>query len=312
MVAHALTLKSEKHYRQRVPAELCGNVLRAVPSMASASIRMAMEGRSSARGRKPRWLERASDVRFVDLQGNDDPVLYFEAPTLGEAAEEVYRQEEIWPTRPEPNQTGFDLFAQVIQELTRQNTNSDRFDYSLLRQISRFGNTVGKNLDELTISGEDLTDIEATVNRQVVDSAGALADTTPTPQRVRIAGQLDMVRASTHSFEIKLEDGRPIHGWTSAEVFDRLQGMLREQVVVLGRAVYRPSGDLLRVDADEIQPASGDVSMWSHIPQPSGKRLTRSELRKTQGPRSGVSAILGQWPGDETDEEIEQALEEIS
>ena len=50
---------------------------------------------------------------------------------------------------------------------------------------------------------------------------------------MRIAGQLDMVRASTHSFEIKLKDGRPVHGWTSAEVFDRLQGMLREQVIVL-------------------------------------------------------------------------------
>ncbi len=36
------------------------------------------------------------------------------------------------------------------------------------------------------------------------------------------------------------------------------------------------------------------------------------ELHKRQGPRSGVAAIIGRWPGDETDEEIDKALAAIS
>ena len=35
-------------------------------------------------------------------------------------------------------------------------------------------------------------------------------------------------------------------------------------------------------------------------------------LRKSQGTRSGMAAIMGRWPGDETEEEIEAALEHIS
>ena len=31
-----------------------------------------------------------------------------------------------------------------------------------------------------------------------------------------------------------------------------------------------------------------------------------------QGPHSGVNAIIGRWPGDETDEQIAAALEELS
>jgi len=35
-------------------------------------------------------------------------------------------------------------------------------------------------------------------------------------------------------------------------------------------------------------------------------------LRKPQGTRSGMAAIMGRWPGEETEEEIEAALEQIS
>jgi hypothetical protein len=31
-----------------------------------------------------------------------------------------------------------------------------------------------------------------------------------------------------------------------------------------------------------------------------------------QGPRSGINAIFGRWPGDESDEEIMEALERLS
>lgn len=41
--------------------------------------------------------------------------------------------------------------------------------------------------------------------------------------------------------------------------------------------------------------------------------LARAELDPTNQPqpsKGGVAAIMGKWPGDETDEEIEQALAE--
>jgi hypothetical protein len=35
-------------------------------------------------------------------------------------------------------------------------------------------------------------------------------------------------------------------------------------------------------------------------------------LRKPQGTKSGINAIIGKWPGDETEEEITAILEELS
>jgi hypothetical protein len=71
-------------------------------------------------------------------------------------------------------------------------------------------------------------------------------------------------------------------------------------------------GALLRIDAERIEPATGDVSLWSRAPTPTFQELDGRKLSVPQGPRSGVSAIWGQWPGDETDEEFNDALSHLS
>ena len=42
------------------------------------------------------------------------------------------------------------------------------------------------------------------------------------------------------------------------------------------------------------------------------KPTVQSDFRQPQGPDSGLNAILGQWPGDETDDEIAAELENLS
>ncbi|MGH7149812.1 MAG: hypothetical protein ACREIU_03900, partial [Planctomycetota bacterium] len=59
-------------------------------------------------------------------------------------------------------------------------------------------------------------------------------------------------------------------------------------------------------------PAAGDISIWSEEPRPLEARLDVRELTEPQGLQSGVNAIFGRWPGEEPDEEIASALEELS
>jgi hypothetical protein len=41
-------------------------------------------------------------------------------------------------------------------------------------------------------------------------------------------------------------------------------------------------------------------------------KLDIAALHQPQGPDSGINAIIGKWPGDESDEEILALLEELS
>jgi hypothetical protein len=86
-----------------------------------------------------------------------------------------------------------------------------------------------------------------------------------------------------------------------------------KQVVLSGTAVYRPSGALLRIEADHLGAASDvDLDLWSSEPKPLETEMDVHSLRRPQGPRSGINAIFGQWPGDETEEQLLADLEEIS
>ncbi len=135
---------------------------------------------------------------------------------------------------------------------------------------------------------------------------------TPSPQRVRIVGQLDGLIASTQRFSVLLDSGEKLVGVFASEQIDAMQELWRKRVLVLGTAVYRASGRLLRIDAEAVKPGENEQPIFSRMPSPPRTKFDTSKVRKPQGPKSGISAIIGKWPGDETEEEITAMLEELS
>jgi hypothetical protein len=311
-LTQTITLASDHHFGRRLPPEAVGHVLTVLPAVVRQSISMAFRGRSKVRGPRPRWLAAAADVRFVDHQGNGVSTLCFEAPTLGEAAGELYDQQEFWPTRPDPGLTGLDLLGEVVRDVAARNEDSDRFDKGLLGSLIDFRRVLNGTFQEVRLDPSRAGWPPAVINPSVLVTARTFRESTPAPQRVRVVGTLDMVRASTQSFALRLDNGEEVRGvLVSGTVVDAAT-CLNRRVLVLGRAVYRASGRLLRIDAETITSADGESSLWSRVPPPRTRRLDSSALRVSQGPRSGVSAIIGRWPGDETDEEISDWLESTS
>jgi len=84
------------------------------------------------------------------------------------------------------------------------------------------------------------------------------------------------------------------------------------QVLVLGDAVFSPSSELLRIEAEQISIAAGESRIWSRVPVSAKTSLVRSDLVQVQNAHSGLAAIIGKWPGEESDEEVEDALRLLS
>lgn len=136
---------------------------------------------------------------------------------------------------------------------------------------------------------------------------------TPRPRRVRLAGMVTAIRYSDLAFTLVLASGELIRGVVPNGDPDELARHFGRLVIVSGTARFRPSGTLLRVEAEQLAPAGVDeLEAWSQLPVPLDAEPPRARLRQPQGPRSGINAILGAWPGDETDGEILRLLEEIS
>ena len=152
------------------------------------------------------------------------------------------------------------------------------------------------------------------MNQEVVDFAKEMRVTSPKPQRIRITGRLDMVRVSTNSFALKLDDGQEVRGVLTRGDIREVATLLvsNRRALVIGWVVYRPSGRVLRIDADFVEDGSDEPGVWSHLPEPQGRVLDTIQLRRPQGPRNGIAAVIGRWPGDEDDRTISEALERIS
>ncbi|MCK4324196.1 MAG: hypothetical protein KAW89_06665, partial [Armatimonadetes bacterium] len=238
----------------------------------------------------------------------------FDAPRFGEAAGKVYDQLELWPTgRPSPEDTGFDVLGDILCDLSQDDSDSDRFDHQLLRGLTAFSNVVNGYFQEMFITGGRYPkEHPAILNERTIATAREFYSTTPSPTAARVVGKLDMVCISSQSFGLELKDGAKVRGALAAGQIVELRGLLGERVVVLGEAVFRTSGNLLRIDGESIRPAGDESFVWSRIPRPSMRALDVGKLRRRQGPRSGVSAVIGHWPGDESDEEIHAALRELS
>jgi hypothetical protein len=309
-VTQTITLISDQHYGCRLPSEALGNTLKAIPEAVERSISMAFLGRSTFRGSRPAWLLAAADIRFVDHLGDDASTLVFEVPRLGDAASQLYRyQEFFWSRHPGPDDTGFDLLGDV----DNRNEDSNRYDPPLLRRLAAFRTVLDRTFDEMRIVGHRYTaERPARLTRETVTNAQELYSRSLMPQRARIAGTLDMIRASTQAFTLKLDDGQEVQGVLAEGNFGALKDLLRQPVLVLGWVVYRASGHVLRIEADEIHPATARDRFFATLPKPRRRRFNLRNVLREQGHKRGVEAILGQWPGNETDDAIEQALEEIS
>lgn len=273
---------------------------------------MALRNRSSLRN-GPKWLAKAGDIRFVDHGGNGTSVLYFEAPTLKEAAQELYEQGEFWPSRPDGDDTGFDLLGDVLADVTATNDDSDHFDPALLKRLLRFARFFKGPFQEIDLTSRRYdAHHPARITAATLETVRAFLGETPAPRRVRLVGRLDMIRVSTQTFAVRLDTGEDIPGVLADGTIDQAKTLLDRRVLILGKAIFRASGRVLRINADSIMLGEGEPSLWSRVPKAGAFSLDSDKLRKPQGPRSGMAAILGKWPGNETEEELQASLERLS
>lgn len=315
MVEHTLALRGEACHGRRARPEVVGTVLVYVKPMIQDTVRMSFLRSSRTKGRPLSELRAAWDVQFLGQTGGpgDCTLLQFEAPSLGTAAPRLFEQGILWDEGLDQGDTAFDLMGHMIADVANRRVDSDRYDTPLLNRVARFHRAFERGLEAIEVSGHRLpSEAPPIIDHSVIESARSLAAETPAPKRVRVQGTLDMIRVSDHAFELILKDSNRVQAvWIGNKVV-QLRELLNQPVVIEGDAVFRPSGRLLRVDTQAIDAASERDAFFSALPEPGGRATRRSEHLQRQTRRSGFNGIFGQWPGDETQDELLAALEELS
>jgi hypothetical protein len=276
---------------------------------AEQAVRLRGEGRSTAQGRLPGWVERAARFEVVGLREGSTEVL-LEAATLQDAAPERFGQGDLFP-RLDGSRSGLDLFAESLADALAAKADSELYDDGLIRTFEGFGRVLRLGVDGVEVRA----DRTVRVDPEGVEACRRLRKAIPPSRKVRVAGKLDLLRHSDLVFTLVLEAGDVIRGVVAGDGLEpaRLGALWGQPVQVWGLARFRPSGAILRVEAERIEPAGeAELAMWSAVPAPLDGPGEPAALHVPQGRRSGLTAIVGQWPGDETDEEVMDALDALS
>lgn len=279
------------------------------------AVRMGFLHSSRAKGRLPLGVRAASDVRFIGLAAVDGEatLLRFEIPTFGEAAADYFKQAQLWEDGPKPEETAFELFAGALDDVRSRRAESNRYDLGMLRSIRRYKGLFTKGgLARITMPDVARRD-RSQLDTEVLTIAGELADVTPIPRRIRVAGRLDLMGASQGVLKIHLDAGAVITAlWQGEEPLDSLAQFFNRDVLCEGTGMFRPSGSLLRIDADALALAEGQVDAFRTVPVAVPNSDVARAARARQGEPNPYASFLGSIPAEESDEDFARAIESMS
>ena len=312
LIERTCELRGSEGLGGRPRPELIGPVLGRMHDTLLDAVRMGFLHSSHACGRIPLCLKQAADVRFIGhAAGRDDStILRFEVPEFGSVAEELFEQGQLWDSGPKPEQTAFDLLAGSLHDVRQMKKNSGRFDHALLRRFANYRRLLRRGLTSIALPDTNMT--EESIDEPLSEAAESLFRETPPARRVRMCGRLDSLTVSKRVLGLYLEDGNPVTAVWTSEGFVDLADFLDKQIVIEGLAEFRPSGTLLRVDADAIRDASAGDSSFSTIPMPEVHRNYQKAAATVRPGQKPYASIFGLIPGEESDEVFAAAVAELS
>ncbi len=259
------------------------------------SLRLRVEGRSTAQGPRPRWSMASHAVSVRSLE-HGSIELDLSTPSLGELFQSnpFWSQQNLFLVRPDPAQTPLDLFAESVRDAVRGHDDADTLDAPLLSHIASVSTLLDAGAESIILGfgGENFSEVH--LERAQLPQIVAMSARAPETRRVRIAGELDTLSISTGAF-ILLVDGAPLRGMMARMKPSEARDLLGTRVLTEGELVYRPSGRPLRLDAAWMRPATdADRDLWSSLPS------TGRPRRQASPPPEGWAAIFqGLEPEDD-------------
>jgi len=295
-----------------IDAVMLRDILDALISVASRTLRLSVEGISSRPGPKPSWVD--DSVRFIVRGiGEGSTVLPIDVLSLGDTTGSIIRQQDFWMGKPSPDDTALSLVGRTIQDIERKNRESQRYDRGVLKALAAFGRVI-TNGEVIHVKNRNNHRRIFSITREHIHHAEALERDIPAPRGVVLSAHLDMIEHSQRSFTLLTEDGKKIRGSTSAVAEERLRDLCGKEVTLQGQAHFTAAGSLRFIEAQVIRAFQEGDRLFKKTKKELAEELLKEDVNSKQRLRSGdvgqaLQELRGTWPGDESIDEILNALD---
>ncbi len=210
-----------------------------------------------------------------------------------------------------PSLTPMSLFMETFRGAVNENMNDSSYEWldrPLLSELKCF-RKVFLNDDETIRFANRGSIPELSLNQNDFKKISTLEDLTPESREIALSGRLDELRYTGYRIRLDTPQGTVngvIKEGLKHEDVSRFWG---KNITISGRAHFKPGGKLSFVEVSRISEALPDDSLIFRVPKSqSVEEQIESQLKQGKG-RNRLSELVGQWPGDES---IDELLSQLS
>lgn len=296
-----------------IPLTALREISDALLRVSERTLRLSVEGASVKRGRLPIWLSKSLEFTVAGIS-KGSTVLEIEVPTLEESAPNQVRQQDLWYSMPNPDDTPLTLLSKSIQDAVSEQLDSENFDRGVLSALLAFKQPLEKYLDEFVVVSTERPKDDFKIGREELIKIGRLESETPEPRAIALAGSFDLIEHPHRLFRLSLEDGRKITGKVESTYIDEqmMKDLWGKKVSIKGTAHFNPSGKIRFIEAQVVRPFELGEEILQAVQELELPLQSVERLQLKQKDRSPLQEIWGQWPGEESIDEILSMLKELS
>lgn len=285
------------------------DLINTVIESAERGLRLAVQGESVKRGPVPGWLERSLDFTVTGLKRGSTTVLV-DAPELGETAPEQIKQQDLWYSKPKPEDTAISLLSRSVKDAVAENPESNAFDKGVLDGLLLFESFFKTHGNKLVVHAIGRSSESFSLGCGELEHVRHLKSETPEPAAFVISGQFDLIQHSSRKFHLRLSNNQIIPGAIDPVILnvEDMRKFWGKKVTIKGIVHFHPGRKVRLLEAQTIKLAEEGEEIFEKIPTPPKPQpLFDSDLQQLNvGP--ALKDIWGQWPGDEPIDELLSAL----
>lgn len=289
--------------------ELCDGLIES----SERALRLSIEGSSVKKGKVPSWLKKSVQFTITGIR-KGSTVVEITAPTLDQAAPTQIKQQDLWYKLPDPEDTAITLLSKSIIDATSDKLESEYFDGGVLKSILSFKPFLKDYARSFELDSRIRPKEHFAIGAEQIEKVEQMKVKIPEPRAVVVSGFFNLIEHKGGHYKLELENGEKISGAIEPNFIEieNMRALWGEKVTLKGTAHFLPSGKVRYVKAEVIKPFQTGEEIFQSIPKSQLPFEFIEDLKKRHKTTSPLLEIWDEWPGEETIDELLDALKETN
>lgn len=310
LINYQIGIKGLKVKDGTIPLSALKDISDIILNSSEKVLRLCIEGTSTKRGKIPEWLKNSLNFTITGIK-KGSTILELEVPVLKETIPSYFQQKKIWEEKIHSDDTAISLFSKSINDISIGNIESDFYDLGVLNTFQRFGSILKDYAKELEIRSAEKTVDNFKISEHEISKIKSVKISIPESRIIVISGFFNMIEHSHRRFQLSISDDQNINGELDPNFIEleNMRLLWGKKVTIKGEARFKPSGKMHFIKAHFVKDFEIGDEILERMPKVQRSFKFAEEYLKEKNTGSVLKRIWGKWPGDESIDDLLEALD---